>query len=186
MTRTCIRCQISKVTRHTVSTTQPFKPTQCYFEHVHIHLVGLLPHSKSFKYLVSFVNRFTRWSEAITALTVTQKFIDGWILRFRIPLTITSDRGGQFKSLRWSCIMKSLGVSYLHTASYHPVTKSRFERIHRKLKHALYVHSTSHPSWTFLSSTHPLNSLIITEGRYWSLLLTIGIWFSTQSSWIIP
>ncbi|CAB4054893.1 unnamed protein product [Lepeophtheirus salmonis] len=41
--RTCIKCQCSKVNKHTVSPPQAFQPTRARFSHIHIDLVGPLP-----------------------------------------------------------------------------------------------------------------------------------------------
>ena len=73
------------------------------FDLVHVVIVGTLPHSDGFKYLLTCVDRFTQWPEAIPlvdskAKTVTDAFFSGCIARFGTPVTITTDRGAQFKS----------------------------------------------------------------------------------------
>ena len=72
-------------------------------DHVHIDIVGPLPYSDCFKDLLTCVDRFTRWPEAIPLLdirtkTVADAFFNGWVARFGTPATITTDRGAQFES----------------------------------------------------------------------------------------
>ena len=74
---------------------------------IHIDLVGPLPPSQGFTYLLTCVDRFTRWLEGIpitgiTAELVAQAFLNGWIARFGIPFNIITDRGRQFKSKLWN------------------------------------------------------------------------------------
>ena len=58
-TRTCIPCQRSKVQTHTISPTGTFLLPDNRFEHVHVDLVGLLPPSQGYTYLLTCVDRFT-------------------------------------------------------------------------------------------------------------------------------
>ena len=58
------------------------------------------------EHLLTCVDRFTCWLEAIliadiTAETVANTFIVGWVGRVGVPSTITTDRGEQFQSHLW-------------------------------------------------------------------------------------
>ena len=59
-TRTSLKCQASKVTLHTHSSPGTFTPVSTRFEHVHIDIVGPLPKSRAYKYLLICVDHFTR------------------------------------------------------------------------------------------------------------------------------
>ncbi|GFU94911.1 hypothetical protein TNCV_4685501 [Trichonephila clavipes] len=100
-TRCCILCQRSKVQRHTVSPIQPFAPTVERFQHVHIDLVGPFPPSDGFTFLLTCIDRYTRWLEVIpvsdiSAEALEKSFIANWISRFGVPAIITTDQGSQF------------------------------------------------------------------------------------------
>ena len=104
--------------------------------------MGPLPPSRGFKYLLTCVDRFTRWPEAIpianiTAETVAEAFVSGWIARFGSPSTLTIDRGRQFESALWRELTHLLGSKRIRTTSYHPIANGLVERFHWQLKVSL-------------------------------------------------
>jgi len=140
--RECHPCQSSKVHRHVRSPLQERPPPDKRFGSLHIDLVGPLPVSEGMVHLLTIVDRFTRWPEAIplpdaTAPTVAKAFIRHWLARYGVPQDITSDRGVQFTSTLWSSLNKLLGISASKTCSYHPQANGMVERMHRQLKAAL-------------------------------------------------
>ena len=150
-TRIYPQCQTVKVHRHTRSPLSRFLPPDARFDHVHIDLVGPLPTSQNCTYLLTCVDRFTRWPEAFpipdsTAATVAQAFVSGWIARFGMPSTITTDKGAQFESALFQHLLSLLGSCRTRTTSYHPQSNGLVERFHRHLKACLRA-SSQPASW---------------------------------------
>ena len=119
-TRTCLKCQKSKVQQHNVTPLLTFTTPGTRFDHVHIDIVGPLPPSQGFSYLPTCIDRFTRWLEAlpmsnITAETAASTFVSGWIAKLGVPSTITTDCSRQFESALWEQMTRLLGIHRIHT-----------------------------------------------------------------------
>lgn len=132
-TKNCIPCQKSKIHRHTISPPGTFSVPNERFNHIHIDLVGPLPPSEGFTYILTCIDRFTRWPEAIPisdskAETVAKAFFFHWIARFGVPEKLTSDQGKQFESELFSELNKLLGIQKIHTTTYHPEANGILER----------------------------------------------------------
>ena len=113
--------------------------------------MGPLPPSSSFTHLLTVIDCFSRWPEAIplndtTSASCAHALIFHWIARFGIPLDILSDRGPQFTSQLWTSISRLLGTQLCHTTAYHPQSNGLVERFHRHLKSALRARLTG-PNW---------------------------------------
>ena len=149
-TRECTSCQVSKINRHTKSEVLPLEIPSQRFETVNIDIVGPLPPSYlpgseyhcSFRYLLTCIDRNTKWIEAIPMIDITAKsvayaFLQGWISRFGVPLYVITDRGTQFESELFRELSSLVGFHRLRTSAYHPQTNGMVERMHRTLKTAI-------------------------------------------------
>ena len=149
--KTCKPCQEAKIQRHTKAPLQTFDVPHRRFDHINIDLVGPLPSSQGYTHLLTIIDWFSRWPEAIPLKgtdteTCARALVFHWIARFGLPLDITSDRGSQFTSKLWTAITKLLGSKLHHTTGYHPQANGLVERFHRHLKSAIRARLTT-PNW---------------------------------------
>ena len=148
-TTQCLACQRTKVTRHNRTPIQAIPTTGGKFSQVHLDLVGPLPINKGQRYIMTAVDRYTRWPEAIplpdaTASTVADAFIAHWVSRYGVPESITTDRGPQFESHLWLVLTQMLGATKISTCAYHPQANGLVERFHRRLKASLKAQPEPH------------------------------------------
>lgn len=146
--RTCLPCQRSKISRHNRLPHDHFAVPDTRFSHVHIDIVGPMPESRGYRYLLTMIDRFTRWPEVaplkeVTAEEVTNAFYSTWISRFGAPVQITTDQGPQFESLLFKSLAHLVGSHKIRTTAYHPEANGLLERWHRSLKAAIMCFGTS-------------------------------------------
>ena len=152
--RSCKGCQTAKISRHNKPVFSKFDEPTERFDHIHIDIVGPLPYAEGFRYLLTCVDRFTRWPEAIPLVdirdeTVTDAFFSGWIARFG---TITTNRGAQFESKLWDGLCNQFGIVRNRTTSCHPQSNGMVERFHRQLKAGTIMAHESLNPWTITLS----------------------------------
>ena len=146
--KNCVSCQRSKVHRHTITKPGTFALPDARFKHIHMDLVGPLPPSNGFTYILTCVDRYTRWPIAvpirdISAETVSRAFVESWISPFGVPATVTTDRGSQFTSTLFRDLQRTLGCEHIRTTAYHPAANGLVERFHRQLKAAIMAISSA-------------------------------------------
>ena len=141
-TLNCVQCQRSKIWRHTKTPVNNIHTSNNRFEHIHMDIVGPLPISNNHRYLLTIVDRFTRWREVypmkdILTSTICKTFVENYLPRFGIPLHIRVDQGTQFTSRLFSELTTYLEAHKIHTTTYHPQANGIVERFHRQLKAAI-------------------------------------------------
>lgn len=149
----CLNCQKSKIFIHTKSSVKKIDIPKERFEHIHrtytyIDIVGPLPISREHRYILTVIDRYTRWPEAyplkdITTSNIVDVLIRNYISRFGVPLNVTTDQGAQFTSTMFKELTKMLGCFKITTSPYHPQSNGMIERFHRKLKGTLMAKGKS-------------------------------------------
>ena len=151
-TRSSLKCQRAKITKHTSAPISTFRSFPCRLEHVHLDIIGQLPTSENCRYCLTMIDRATRWIEAvpipdITVETVTNAFISVWIARFGCPTVATTDQGRQFEAELFHEFSKAFGFKRIRTTAYHPQANGLMENLHRTLKTAITC-SPNPTTWT--------------------------------------
>ena len=118
----CLQCQKSKITRHTRAPVEIFPAADRRFGSLHVDLVGPLPPSEDYCFLLTIVDRFSRWPEAfplrdISSLLVCRAFLQGWVARFRIPDHVVTNRGAQFTGITWKELLGKMGITFSTTTA---------------------------------------------------------------------
>ncbi|BHF80325.1 hypothetical protein SprV_0702345000 [Sparganum proliferum] len=151
-TRACIACQRSKIQRHNKAPIGTFPGPGARFSHVQLDSVDPLTLSNGCSYLLTCVDRFTRWPEAIplpdiAAPTVVKAFLSRWVAIFGAPFTIRTDRDAQFKFNLFQSLPSFLGCTRILTTAYRPTANGMVERLHHQLKTSLRA-ANDPENWT--------------------------------------
>ena len=103
----CKKCQHSKVHTHLKPPPLVVPIPGRRFSEINIDIVGPLPASggEGFKYILSMIDRNTRWFELaplvdITTESVCKALVAYWISRYGVPSIVYLDRGSQFRISR--------------------------------------------------------------------------------------
>jgi transposase InsO family protein len=148
----CQPCQISKPSLSCPRIPLSFAVHE-RFHTVHIDIVGPLPVSRAGKqYLLTMVDRFTRWIEAIPIANISSEtcakvFLENWVCRYGVPAKVVSDQGTQFESSIFTSLLKRLSIERHRTTAYHPQSNGAVERAHRTLKQCLRAISDRRTCW---------------------------------------
>jgi len=92
----CHECQQSKTQRPIEPGVQDFEVPKKHFTVVHTDVVGPLPMSNSFKYILKAINRTTQYlvaqsKEDASAMSCAKAFIHRWQQHFSLPAEIVLD-----------------------------------------------------------------------------------------------
>jgi hypothetical protein len=110
-----------------------------FLDVVSLDIVGPLPFTeRGNKYLLSFVDHFTRYCDAIPIAkqdteTIARVFVLRIITQLGVPRKLLTDRGANFTSALIEKTCKLLGIQKLQTSSYNPQANGICERAHKLL-----------------------------------------------------
>lgn len=137
--RNCRSCNTRKSPRGLAVPLGPPLEGTYPFELVSIDIAGPFgPSTKGNQYLLTFVDNFTRYAEAVplkeqTANEVAEAFVTYIVLRHGAPKKVLTDRGRNFTSDLFKETCRLLGVEKVQTTAYHPAGNGLVERFHRTL-----------------------------------------------------
>ena len=119
---------------------------------VAIDMVGPVHHSQRKYYLLTIVDHFTKFAEAIvltdaSANTVWQLFYIRWVCVWGCPVFLLSDNGTQFSALEFKERCASLGIKKIFSTPYHPQGNGVVESFHQFLIRSVsaYISQTTWP-----------------------------------------
>ena len=121
---------------------------------VSVDITGPHPRSsKSNQYIMTLVDHFSKWAEAIplrnhTAPTVARALVTHVFSRFGAPQQLLTDRGSEFESGLFAELMRWMEIDKLRTTVFHPSCNGVVERFHRTLNSMLAkVTIVPHRDW---------------------------------------
>lgn len=140
--RACPKCQSCKIQRHNRQRLCNYPTVTERFHTLHMDLVGPLPRSNRFTYILTIRDRQTGFTLAVpltrkSSPSVIMAFKQHFISIFGIPHAVVTDNGGEFCSDAFTTTCHQLGIQHKKTTPYHPQSNGMIERIHRTLKTAL-------------------------------------------------
>ena len=113
------------------------------WQRVSVDITGPHPRSsKSNQYILTLVDHFSKWAEAIpirnhTAPTVARALMVHIFSRFGAPQQLLSDRGTEFESQLFQEVMRWMEIDKLRTTVFRPSCNGVAERFHRTLNSML-------------------------------------------------
>jgi transposase InsO family protein len=119
---------------HSALHTIPGSP----FERVGIDLTGPWPKSGNKVYMLTYIDHFTKWADAIPlpnkeAVTVANALVSKIFVHVGVPLQILSDQGKEFDNNLMTSLCNKLGIDKVRTSPYHAATNGCIERMHRSI-----------------------------------------------------
>ena len=149
----CATCQKGKNPKQKYRHSMQIWPNSEPFHHVSVDILGPLPESNGFRYIVMMGDNFTRWFEAVplvnvTAVSVCNALLDSWVTLYGVPDYIHSDNCPQFTSSLFKNMCERLQLTQTRTTPYHPQGNAKAERINRTLEDGLAKYcGENHSTW---------------------------------------
>ena len=139
--RSCHPCQLAKQSRAVDPGIGDFPVPDQRFQFIHLDIVGPLPESFGYKFMLTCYDRCSRWIEAFplrrdSSEEVADAFLQ-FVSRFGLPGVAVSDNGNAFVSNLFKDVLKNFGVEVRFTPAYHAATNGAIERKHQDIKNSL-------------------------------------------------
>lgn len=112
------------------------------FERVGVDLTGPWPKSNGQVYVLTFIDHFTKWADAIAipnkeAETVAKALVSRILVHVGVPLQILSDQGKEWDNNLMAALCNRLGIDKQRTTPYHAATNGCVERLHKSINSML-------------------------------------------------
>ena len=148
------QCQMGSDYGHRQKTTGAIQ-SQGPWDTLSVDIVGSLPADHRQKFLIVFVDCYSRYTILVpssnhTASTVSEALLRHVVPYFGKPHRLLSDRGREFVGDVWGKLMRSLGIQRVLTSPYHPEGNAINERSHRTLNNMLHpqlLEGSSSKAW---------------------------------------
>ena len=120
---------------------QPLPVITKVWYRVGMDLTGPLFDSEGYRYILTFINHFTKWIETRPLRTKEAKELAKGIFsiycRQGAPVQIITDNGPEFTSMISRCLQDIHNCKLIFTTLYHPQTNGLVESAHKALKRSL-------------------------------------------------
>jgi transposase InsO family protein len=132
--RSCHVCQRAKASREAYQgLLKPLSIPEHRWQDISMDFIQDLPIASGYTNILVVVDRLSKMAHVlpcndITAPATAKLFLQVWKLH-GLPRTITSDRGSQFISTFWQCLIKRLGIKANLSTAFHPETDGQTERV---------------------------------------------------------
>ena len=118
------------------------KPFRC----VAVDVLQLPLTSRGNKYVVVFMDYFTKWVEAYAVpdqqtQTIARLLVENIVCRHGVPQELLSDRGSNFLSELMLELCSLLGIKKLNTSGYHPQSDALVEKFNCTLVNMISKHT---------------------------------------------
>jgi len=139
---TCIRAKRKQLMNQL---PRPVSVPSRPFQHIGVDVVGPFPTTQNGNvFILTVIDHFTRWAEAIPMPEQTTKYIANVIIKHVICRhglfdVMTSDNGSVFVSELATYIYKSLGIKRRRTTPHHPQSNGLTERLNGTIKQMLKI-----------------------------------------------
>ena len=147
----CVKCQQRKMPQPSCPAPLGTIEANYPFQKLSWDLMGPLPPSKQYRYILVVSDIFTKWVEVFPlertdSKTLASALVNEVICRYGVPSVLHSDQGSNFTSEVMKEVCSLLGIKRTQTSAYHPQGNGQTERFNRTLEAMLAKSVEEHQS----------------------------------------